>query len=263
MTWLESQAKKWIEQGKIRIPVEGHSNVGWSQSGILQANGSTSVAVQLQVDFTGQIQTHTIQFDGFNDDLDVGALPATTAITEAEILWSVKGTTIRRLISVLDGQSISGMAQSVTVNMRDVTINGNGSDYRVGMTVVPGVRANIQQPPSLRISGENSAAPGVVIPFGTGLAAGDFATWTIPPNVGAVSAMIGVGTRNGGGGPQSLLDSDLAIQYIASNTAVLKRLDVRSGNLWIPLFSGTRTIKAFNNSPTKIIDVSCTIGIDG
>lgn len=259
--WLEHLASKWIREGKTRLPVEPPRTIGWSQRGLLKANSSAVIGVQLQVDFSGQMQTHTIQFDGFDNNLDVGNGPdARTAVAEAEILWSVEGNTIRRLVSVLDGQSVSGAAQAVAINIRDVTLNGNAVEYSVGMSVVPGLRASTEQPPTLRINGINSAVPGVPIQFGTGLVPAGSMTWTVPANCGAISAMISSAVV---GVAANLDDSDLLIAFSVSNTQIIKRLDARGSNLWIPLFSGTRTITVTNNSAAKTIHVSCTLGIDG
>ncbi len=250
--WLEQRAQEWIARGEKRIPVRVKSPVGWGISGQLTADGNPNNAVQLQVSFAEQMQTHTIQFDGPDSNVDAGGI--ITPSPEAEILWQVNGITNRRLVSVLDGQSVSGLAQSVTVNVRDTAVGGNGAAYSVGITAAPGVRASTDQPPTFIPSGVTSA--GAAFKFGTSIIAGDFITWNLPGNAGIVSNYLELRMAVG-----TVLES-VAVTFRAANAGVLATLDGSVRNRWMPIPQGTNSIRVTNNTASTI-SAFLTLGVDG
>ena len=136
--WLETQAKEWIKKGLSRLPVATLPNLGWSVSGALET-GNTQKTVNMTCDLSQQMQTHTVQFDGLDNNVSATGC---RVITTAEILWFVKGGKIRRVITVQDGASISGEAQSVDVKILDDSIGVPVTPlvYNVSATVAPGAR---------------------------------------------------------------------------------------------------------------------------
>lgn len=260
--WIEAQAKKWVNKNADRIPVKNKPTVGWKNRGTLIANGNLSTSVAMTIDLSDQIQTHTVQFDGFNNDLNIGALPSITAVAQAEVLWSVGGVEIRRLVSVIDGLSISGAAQAVTVNIRDVTLNNinlPAATYSVGMTVVPGLRANTGQPPILRVNGTNEA--GTEFQFFGGAAPGERCDWIVPSNAGVNSFFV-IARLTGAAGAD-MADTDLSIELDSINTGDMMRFDASSRNLWLPIFGGVRRIRVVNNHATRSMNLCVILGIDG
>jgi hypothetical protein len=252
--WLEERAKEWIAHGEKRVPVRMAPPVGWAISGLLHANGSQANAVQLQVSFAQQMQTHTIQFDGPDSNIDAGlSVPAPSPV--AEILWQVNGITNRRLVDVLDGQSVSGLAQSLTVNVRDTAIGGNGAAYRISIAAVPGVRASTDAPPTLTPFGVTSPG-GLPFKFGTSAVAADQLRYTLPSNAGIVSHFL---TARYGAG---VVDSQIEIQYRAANLGIIATYDGSIRNRWVPMPLGTNQIWVVNNSATTI-SAFLTLGIDG
>jgi hypothetical protein len=113
---------------------------GWQVSSTLSLYNRTTVP-SLQADFK-VAGAYTVQFD-------TGAL---FGRTEADIVWSVEGATVRRTVSVAKGVEISGVGQGVKVTLRDVTVFTVAvpeTAYAVSAQVAPGTRANTRIPPLL------------------------------------------------------------------------------------------------------------------
>ncbi len=250
--WLEQRAQEWIARGEKRIPVRTQGNVGWGNAGVLTADSNQNNAVSLQVGFGPQMQTHTIQFDGPDNTVDLG--PGIVPVPQAEILWQVNGIVIRRLVTVFDGMAISGEAQSVTVNVRDRTLGGNGAQYTVGITVAPGPRGNIQQPPVLVPRGVTAA--GSEFQGFISLVAGDFAHFLIPQNCGAVNTFLVLRIANG----ENL--GSVTLEYRAVNLGIFMVADGNSRYLWVPLVPGIERITIRNNT-ANTINAAMFIGIEG
>lgn len=242
-----------------KLPVVAAPNFGWSVFGELISHDSRlsqepPKVIQLQCSFDRQMQTHTIQFNG-PDNFAIGAIGA--VMPEAEIIWSVEGVSIRRVVSISDGLSISGEAQSVTVNMYDQSFDGP-ERYTVGCTVAPGVRGDTQQPPLLRVN--TTVAGGVQFPFGVGLAAAASADWLLPPNVGAVSSFM---TVRGAAPPAApLVENEVEITHFNGGLVPVKFYGLSGCFKYIPLFGGTRLVRITNRSATAIA-VAHHFGIEG
>lgn len=244
-TWIENLAKDWVRKGLSRFPVEGVANVGWSKTGVLRS-GSVDAQVTMACKFTRQIQTHTIQFDGPNNDIESGA--ARTLRPQARITWMVNGVGIVRVIDVIDGTSISGQAESVDVIVSDATFGGVGTEYRVGIIVTPGVRANFETPPTLRMDGALTSAPNNELPpDNVAIPNGDTMNWEIPPNVGAVGYM--VNAFNAG---VDLTDDDIFIEITSVDGNVFSITGFSSCFKWLPLPASAKFISLHNNSGSAL-----------
>lgn len=251
--WIDERAKTWIKEGRKRLPVETVPPVGWGIRGkLITGGGEDNNKVQLTKTFDQQMKAHTIMFDGM--DNNVAGMPG-IVITEAEILWSVNSVVVRRVISVQDGASITGIAQGVSVNVIDRSaLGGVHVEYSVGITIAPGTRANIEQPPSLLPFGVLSS--GAAVNYAVSVAAGGTVTWTVPPNCGAVSAYL---TAHQPG--VVLTDADFNVGMLVRG--ILARQFSLSGcNRWVPLPPGCSTIVLTNSTGTAI-RASCQLGIDG
>lgn len=233
--------------------------VGWSITGQLTTHNSLvqptpPKQLQLQVAFDKQMQTHTVQFNAPDNNIPLGSVAG--IICEAEIIWSVEGTQVRRVVSVSDGVAISGEAQGVAVNIYDASFD-SGFTYTVGATVAPGVRGNTQQPPTLRVNGRT--ALGAVFPYSAAVAAGATAFFDIPPNVGAVSSYMEV-TNLPAAVP--LDDNDITIVHRIASGVPIKQYGLNGCFKYIPLFGSTKSIEITNNSAGFII-MSHQLGIEG
>lgn len=132
------------------------NKVGWSTEGKLISASATNPrpqdAVHLQVDFGEEAaEYYTLQFSltpprfSGENTADIRG--------KAEIRWSVEGNFVRRIISVWNGASISGVGQGVSIKITDDTYNPDGAatsfEYRASVQVTKGTRPTLGggQPP--------------------------------------------------------------------------------------------------------------------
>jgi hypothetical protein len=253
-----------------RIPVAVAPPMGWSVSGILGVgdsyDGPTNVLsvpprprrqVQLQCSFARQMQTHTIQFNGPDNDnlLIVGS----GVRTQAEILWAVQGNVVRRVVDVLDGTAVSGEAEAVAVNIYDYSNVATNLTYQVAVTVTPGVRGNSQQAPTLRPLGTR-ASDGTVFTYGCNLVPANVVNYAVPPNVGAISALV---QAINNAGAASLLDPELIVSCLAPSGSALARYGYNLTGTFQPLPANTATISVQNRHAADTVNVNCVLGIEG
>lgn len=238
-----------------RIPVIGIPYQGWGNSGKL-VTGVASQQVQLAKTFDNQIQTHTIQFDGPDNTL---VLTGSQIRCRAEVLWMVNGNTVRRLLEVQDGASISGSAQGVNVNVFDRSIVGGATpiEYNVSIVAVPGVRPSVEKPPILMPDGRTSGLPALVQNYYMTLPAAETATWTIPPNAGVITALITAGNRN-----NPMASDDVAIRHRSAAGTVVNLYDLQGCYKYMPVMPNVATI-TLTNGTADVLDVSCLLGVDG
>lgn len=200
--------------------------VGWSQSGQLTP-GSSQSAVSLQAQFP-LIGAYTVQLN--IEDPNASLVVANEVVrAQAEIQWSVKGNTVTRLVDCVNGLSITGEAEAVSVRVvdRSIVTIANKQPYVVSINVAPGTRPSVQQPPVFsadrqRLDG-GLASGGVVVP------------------AGAISAQINVSGVLVG---QPIVDADyFIVRQIANGGLVLKSFSPFRYDGWIPLAAGCTTIR--------------------
>lgn len=222
---------------------------GWSSSGTLTA-GDTDSAVQLQANFDTP-GAYTVQFSVSEYD------PATDfPLPIAEVIWSVEGNYVRRVISVSNGISISGVGQGVKVVVRDGAFpTAPANDYVVGIQVAPGTRPAEQQPPSFAplCAGTDAVLrPGVLL-----VAAGAIITVPIPQNIGAISLYTTAGSTT----PVILTEADIQIHQGYTGGVGVKSYDPRIAQ-WVPLAPMATELVFYNLSAVTVL-FSLTFGIDG
>lgn len=235
--------------GRFIIP----HKTGWSVGGVM-LSGDKNTTVSLQADFP-RAETYTVQFSMSPID----PILAAPNFAEAELLWSVEGNQIRRLVSVVNGASVSGLGQAVRMTVRDTSFDwgdgGLGRRYQVSATVSTGTRAAVQMPPRLQ------GTPGLqLVPPG-----GNFVL-AIPQNAGVISMMVYARSVTAGlhavlPGDITILQTSIAAGHDIANT------DQASNDDWIPIFPGADTV-VINNSTVagpggKNIYISLIWGIDG
>lgn len=219
---------------------------GWSASGMLQAN--TSKAVLLQADF-GASGPFTAQFSlDQSAALNVEALPFSVT---AEINWKVEGNWVRRIITLQNGTSITGIAQAVSVTIRD-SGSINLGEYRVSVQVAPGIRGSVSSPPLF--------TPLTTI---SSIAAGSSITIPVPADHGIIGILLSAAYANGGI-PLNPQDKTVIAEMRAGNPIVVGNrtlgwIDVVQNNNKIVSLSPLCTHLVVSNGGTDSINLSVPI----
>jgi hypothetical protein len=114
---------------------------GWAQGGHLQT-GNVGKDVSCQAKFGRAVNfTAQIDVDSVGDKI--------VAFTQAIVQWTVAGNTIVRTIDVAAGVSISGLAESVHVRVRDITPSSfpQNKEYDATILIAAEPRATTAVPP--------------------------------------------------------------------------------------------------------------------
>jgi hypothetical protein len=225
---------------------------GWSASGDLVTgagvNGGTAAA-RLQAVLEREASV-TTQFN------ITGA-----ANCRAEIISSVRGNRVRRLITVTDGASITTRGQTIAISARDFTDSGisNGVRYQVAILSTLGVRAGYKQPPYLTPLTFNYQANPIQTYTGSILlpdlaASCDVA---VPVDAGVNSVMVTMGEIAG----VPIASQAVQVSH-ASPLGTATPYDPRDYD-WVPLNSNTTSLFIINQVPAQPVRVSVYFGIDG
>ena len=227
---------------------------GWSQSGKLTVYQNNNPFVSLQANFE-ECDIFTVEF-GIGGP--TGGTPANPILTTATIIWTIAGNDVIRKISVANGATISGLAESVRVIVNDATQQNVAEapstfiQYGVTVLVGRGVRPDTEQPPVLQ------DVPNTTVYT---IAQGTSKTIPVPQNVGVISVHLDVSTSPVT--PGALQVDQVTVQHLQNGT-VLKQYDPRVFE-WVPLASSADNIKVTNNfgggGPALIVTVAW--GIDG
>src|SRR3990167_2293350 len=105
-----------IYSRRNRVVDNGPRIRSWSVSGVLRP-GQAGREVSAQVDLSKDPGYHTIEFSIQTPPIS-GSLALATV---AEVIWSVKGNQVRRLLNVTNGSVISGLADNVSVKIFDAS----------------------------------------------------------------------------------------------------------------------------------------------
>lgn len=166
----------------------------------------------------------------------------------AEIVWSVAGNSVRRVVDCTDGMSITGTAEGVIVTIFDdsnITFS-SVVPYSVGVQVAKGSRPSIQQPPVYSL--------GQII-----LLNPDSSTEIlIPQNIGAVSMAVAF---NPSTIDTPIPENSLRVQQ-KSGTTIRKTYDPRQ-EFWVPLIGGVDRIGLVTGPTAPAMEFQITLGIDG
>lgn len=175
---------------------------------------------------------------------------------EGEITWSVAGNRTRRLVTIADGMCISGPAEHVNVQITDASeaLTEAGftlaSDYIANVTVAPGSRPSMQQPPYY----EDPDGPYSVV-------AGASQVVQIPVNIGVVSVYVTVATTVAAA---PIAQNAVLVQHASSIAAnIWKSYDPRDYE-WVPLSPGASELRLLTlaAAPTPLL-FTVIYGIDG
>ena len=233
---------------------------GWSQSGdLLTGRGlvGRGKAVQLQATLP-KPDSVTVQFNLATEGI---------CNARAEIVSNVEGNEIRRLVSVIDGMSVTIRGQTVRVTARDFTVAAlsNNVAYNVGILMTAGVRGANKQPPLLSPLYYTPTAPPttqvaiqtfIPVPPGTTLFV------PIPEDAGVISVYTTVAIT--GGIPVAPVPSQGFVVTHQDNAGDRFRMyDPRDFPDWVPLAPNSEMIALTNNTVASSAEFSLVFGIDG
>lgn len=223
------------------------SQGGWSTSGSIVTGDPLNSAVKLQANFP-TADNYSVQFSVESGNGFI-VNPA------AEIVWNLEGNSVRRLVSVVNGLTVTGMAQGVNVRVfDDNTLAGPSVVYRVGVQIAPGVRASVNQPPTYVPN-----IPGV-FPFGqVVLVALSQIDVFLPINAGVISVLC---TAGGTPNPVVITEADIQVSHFASAGFSTKVYDPRNAG-FVPVGPDTAWIRIRNANAANNYKVALTFGIDG
>lgn len=234
---------------------------GWSQSGKL-VTANSQIGVPLQADFSKSKHgagNYTIQFGLQPPDPDTVIIRP-----EADISWTVNGNTVRRVVSVTDGLSITGQAEYAKVRLYDAILPGNvppaiaGEQYIGSINIAPGVRASQQQPPTLLPQRYFTSVSTEIFILGSiSVPAADFVRVPVPQGVGVISVFVTVAIPLGG----LVTSADFQVRQSNPVVGALKRY-FPVGEGWVSMGSGVTEINLANFSAGSL-NASVVFGIDG
>ena len=225
---------------------------GWSQSRnfVAGAGGLGKVVCTLNALFP-EDEVYTVQFN-LDSPLTQPGPGFTWIKLEASIRWSsTGGSTINRIVSVMDGMSISAPAKGVAVEVRDMSIvrvaPGELRGSLVTIQVTRGVRGANKQAPIYEPDGLQTIVP-----------AGSF-TFNVPNDAGIISVFSSY-IDDLGGAPAP---GDYWGNLTDPSGVILKRWDLVTQPDWIPMSPGAGQLVYLNNAVGKNLVVTPTWGIDG
>lgn len=240
------------------FPVEKESDMqnfggkpkdGWQQSGTL-FTAKPDQMVTCQANFA-KAEYYTVQLAVIQtpDITAPGYIGLGTYAAEADIEWSVEGSTVRRTVSLGNGVSISGTGQAVKVTLRDVSDPAIGvSPYIVQVQIAPGTRPAKSQPPTLQ---------GFIVTQILGVAPA-FIDLPIPPNAGVISVetsgalfLLGVNFRD-----------NTRVSHRNAFGQIIKAYDPTQEVGFVPVAPNATFVRITNLS-ANIFQVNFTWGIDG
>ncbi len=177
----------------------------------------------------------------------------------ATVTSTVQGNAITRQMNVNQGAVITGEAESVNVNLQDITPQSGqpfGLPYRVTVIIAPGIRPNYTIPPTLEaftdfVNGAPFVTSGTIV-----LNAGQGANYPVPPQAGVGSVEVLAAD------PASPAGTVSAIVSMFSVLGTTKTYDPRSDHGFIALAPNTTIVEVTNHGPTPI-EVTVTFGIEG
>jgi hypothetical protein len=173
----------------------------------------------------------------------------------ADITWKIEGNYVTRRVSINNGVSVSGTGQGVDVTLTDATPDvgqGKNVPYKINVQVSPGARPSQNQPAILSLA----AASYADIPIAP---AGGIGVFTIPQNVGVISAEVCATCFSGG--TKEPVDLILVFEGNGQTFKSIPITDQYAG--FIPVPPGSVNVSIENFSGVGTAFVSVTFGIDG
>jgi hypothetical protein len=241
----------------------GHSDIQdkgiqcWSQAATLITGSNEKVPgpqAQLSKASVVTVQFEVIPPNGGGSPFDCTAL----------VTWKVHYVTVRRIVSVGNGVSISGVAEAFSVSLIDTTnlianvpAGDIGIKYNVTTTAATGTRPTTQQPATLR--GLTAAIAGVQSQGQINLAPGANVQYPIPPNAGVISVEVVAVS-------QATPFAPLQIEVDANGPGIVgtfKSWDLVDFPGFVSVPPNATSIFVTNKDTANSVYVTLTWGIDG
>jgi hypothetical protein len=229
--------------GEDEKPSWMHQQSGWAQSGVLFTYQRGN-PVKCLVEKFDRAAVFTVQI-GLN--VGEGGFPVQA---QATVVWSINGTPVRRVVSVSQGVSISGVTESAQVDVYDVTQQHGDVDYVSNqyvalVNIAPGVRAATTLPPFLNVWSSTQQ-----------LAASAETAVAIPPNVGAVGFRLSVSASGSAGAQITMADS-------VGNAYDQYSVNPGENSIFVPIAPGSTMVVIKNSDSANPINISGQWAIDG
>ena len=194
----------------------------------------------MSLEFTAQIETDQ------NRARTTGG-GNTAGFATAEFTWTVNGISQRRVIDAVAGATLTGVAESLRViikDVTDVTVFPAGVTYGVTVSVAARTRPTTAVPPVLTVALAQSLAAAAEIEFDVPVGANSIAVY---------------GTQTGGGTP--ILQIDEKAFYSPVDSHVVLETVPRLGE-FTPLLTGVQRVGVTNVGGAGAV-VTVVFGIDG
>ena len=228
---------------------------GWSKTGTIIRGAGDNGQYSAQASFSGSgAQYYTVQFSI--------PIPPSDGIFNpiAEVIFSIGGCDVRRIINCGNGVAISGLAEVVHVKVYDITPVASygvaATTYRVDTLIAKGSRPSTGIPPRYT-TGDVASTFKQIAGVGT-------TTVTIPQNTGDMSVLVLVADNTG---PVIPGDSTVTCQVAGTflglpfnYPALMWDPVVNTG--YVPLYPGAINLQLENNS-AKTLYYSVMYGIEG
>jgi hypothetical protein len=242
----------WSQSGKLAVGGPGVGNVNPATGDPVEI---VSQGLNYQVSFYDEkdprgrpAQVYTLTFDVDTRGI---AMPQFRKVRPfAEVVFATEGNTVSRAFNIVNGTSISGVCEHMTVRVQDQTQNPGGGNipvgagiYTVSMLATPGTRPQGFVPP---ISASSPLAE---------LAAGLSSVIAIPDEVGAQTVI--VYAIELAGAVAQIEQRDAAGSVLAVWNGAI------NGPVPIPLVAGATDIRIENVGAAGVVRAAVAFGVDG
>lgn len=233
---------------------------GWSASGDLTTGQGVNGGIQA-VGLQAQLQMEASLTTQFNISGPLQGI----ANCRAEITSFVAGNMVRRIVSVIDGMTITTRGKNINVRARDFTDPSisAGASYQVAILSTLGDRAVIEQPPILTPLTVGTAPDGPFVAFASVITvpAGASRYVQVPVDAGVNSVKVTVGSDVG----FPIVDGDINVIQLSTFAGPVAQAvyDPRTVD-WVPLIPNTSVIQLENDAGAPAAAYFAVFfGIDG
>ena len=227
---------------------------GWSATGLIKRRLpilpiTSPITYHTAVGgLTLQTELHTAKYYTVQFELQM-PVPGVSVVSFglksiAEVIWSVKGNSVRRVLTVYNGTAISGTGEHVTVKLKDDSEAGtspSAREYPATINLAEGTRPSAQIPTFFSrqiVNGEYP--PYTIVPAGTVI-------FSYPANTGANSLMIAY-EQFPTGTNAAMLANDLVMTSLLGGLNTLSYAITSGPPQFMPIAPGTTHILINNNS---------------
>jgi hypothetical protein len=227
---------------------------GWSASGDLVTGQGINGGLK-QINLQARLEHE----DSLTTQFNISGIAASC---RAEIVSLLGGNSVRRVVSVIDGMSVTTRGKNISVSVRDFTHPGtsNGKTYQVAILSSLGVRASSGQPPMLAPLIYNVVFnDGIDLPIQGSINVPPASEYfvPIPSDCGVNSVFVSVYTP---GIPDV---NDFSANQRNDGSVILSSYDPTAVRGWVPVQPNAFAIGLSNIDAALTAQFAVTFGIDG